>query len=47
MFNFILLMLDNISMNYFVIDRNFIKYENEYIKKIIKLKLEKVIFKYD
>lgn len=33
MSNFILLMSDNISMNYSVIDRNFIKHENEYKKK--------------
>lgn len=32
MSNFILLMSDNISMNYPVIDRNFIKHENEYKK---------------
>lgn len=46
MSNFILLMLDNISMNYSVIDRNFIKHENEY-KKQNKTKTRKVTFKYD
>lgn len=49
MSNFILLMSDNISMNYSVIDRNFIKHENEYKKKTTKnkTKTRKVTFKYD
>lgn len=40
MSNFILLMSDNISMNYSVIDRNFIKHENEYKKQQQKTKLK-------
>lgn len=46
MSNFISLMSDNISMNYSVIHRNFIKHENEYEKKKqqkTKLKPEKLL----
>lgn len=48
MSNFILVMSDNISMNYSVINRNF-KHENEYKKKTTKnkTKTRKVTFKYD
>lgn len=42
-------MSDNISMNYSVIHRNFIKHENEYEKNPTKnkTKTRKVTFKYD